>query len=110
VAVRRGIRIAVFLAFSLTCAGIAHSEDADRLTVMVRDGEVLFHGAALDVDQLQSQLTASGLQGSRIYLRLGSGAKSVFIDRVVKAIRSAGFTDIVLLGPSGMEKALDPPV
>jgi biopolymer transport protein ExbD len=110
VADRRGFRLAAFLAFSLAFAGASHAEDADRLTVMIRDGEVLFHGVELDVDQLQSQLTASGLQGSRIYLRLGSGAKSVYIDRVVKAIRSAGFTDIVLLGPSGMEKALDPPV
>ena len=107
---RRPFWLAAVLAVSLSLARVAAAEDTERLTVMIRDGEVLFHGAELDVEQLQSQLTASGLQGSRVYVRLASGANSVFIDRVVSAIRSAGFTDIILLGPSGMEKALEPPV
>ncbi|MDB5396606.1 MAG: hypothetical protein JWM91_4112 [Rhodospirillales bacterium] len=105
-----GLRFAACLVLFVITTGGVHAEATDRLTVTVRDGEVLFHGADLDVDQLQSQLTATRRQGSRVYLRIGSGAKSVYIDRVIKAIRSAGFTDIVLVGPSGLEKDLDPPV
>ncbi len=88
----------------------AHGEDSDRLIVFIHDGEVLFHGAELDLDQLKTQLAATGKQGSKLYLRIGSSAKSVYVERVVKAVREAGFTDIAILGPSGMEKDLDPPI
>ncbi len=106
------MRLAILLSllFAIAPAYAADKTDADRLTVTVRDGEVLFRGADLDVDELRSQLVATGRAGERVYVRIGPGAKSVYIDRVVKAIRAAGFADIAIVGPSGMEKDLDPPV
>jgi biopolymer transport protein ExbD len=105
-----GIRCLALLAVLFVTSSVAHAEEPDRLTVFIHDGEVLFHGTELDLDQLKTQLTATGKQGARIYLRIGSSAKSVYVDRVVKTVQEAGFTDIAILGPSGMEKDLDPPV
>jgi biopolymer transport protein ExbD len=105
-----GIRCLAFFAVLVVALNSAHAQDADRLIVFIHDGEVLFHGAELDLDQLKAQLTATGKQGSKLYLRIGSSAKSVYVERVVKAVREAGFTDIAILGPSGMEKDLDPPI
>lgn len=103
-------RLAAFFLFLIVLTGSSRAEDAAPLTVTVQDGDVLFHGAALDLDQLQSQLSATGRKGARVYLRIGSNAKSVYVDRVIAAIRAAGFANIAILGPPGMEKDLDPPV
>ena len=107
---RIGVRFAAFFLLLVVLTGSSRAEDAAALTVTVHDGGVLFHGADLDLDQLQSQLAATGRQGARVYLRIGSNAKSVYVDRVIAAIRAAGFADIAILGPPGLEKDLDPPV
>ncbi len=104
------IRCLTLLAALIAAPTIAHAAEPDRLIVVIHDGEVVFNGADLDLDQLKAQLTATGKQGARVYLRIGASATSVYVDRVVKAVREAGFADIAIVGPSGMEKDLDPPV
>ena len=99
------------LAFALSLAAPAHAaDDTSPLTVIIEDGDVLFQGANLDLDQLQARLTASGRQKEKIYFRIGPNAKTVFVQRVIDAIKAAGFADIGMVPPPGMEKALEPPV
>ena len=98
------------LALSLFLAAPAHADDPKPLTVIIEDGDVLFQGANLDLDQLQARLTASGRQKEKIYFRVGPNAKTVFVQRVIDAIKAAGFADIGMVPPPGMEKAPEPPV
>jgi biopolymer transport protein ExbD len=87
---------------------------ADRstepLTVTIEDGEVLFRGANLDLDQLKTQLAATGRQRERIYFRMGPHAKTAYTERVIAVIKAAGFSDIAVLPPPGLgKKAPEPP-
>ena len=78
--------------------------DDQPLTVFIQDGEVLFQGMELDIDQLTERLKATGRQKERIYFRLGPNAKTAFTKRVVAAIEAAGFNEIAVMPPPGLGK------
>jgi biopolymer transport protein ExbD len=103
-----------FTAAALFAAAIAIAParaDEQPLTVTIEDGEVLFQGSALDTDQLTEKLKATGRQKERIYFRLGPNAKTVYAKRVIAAIKAAGFTDIAVMPPAGLnKKAPEPPL
>jgi hypothetical protein len=46
---------------------------------------------------LKTQLAATGRQKERVYSRMGPNAKSTCAQRVIDAIKRAGFADIALL-------------
>jgi biopolymer transport protein ExbD len=79
----------------------ARADDAAGLHVVVHDGDVIFQGVSMDVDQLQAKLATGGRQGDPLYFQVGSNAKSVYISRVLRAVRAAGFTHVVIVGPDG---------
>jgi biopolymer transport protein ExbD len=93
-------------------AGPAYPDKStEALTVTVEDGEVLFQGANLDLDQLKAQLVATGRQKERIYFRMGPHAKTAYIERVIAVIKGAGFSDIAVLPPPGLgKKDPEPPL
>jgi len=106
----RGARLAVVVTL---IGGVTRADDkpAEPLTVIVEDGEVLFKGANLDLDQLKAQLAATGRQSERIYFRMGAHAKTAYTQRVVEAIKAAGFADIAVMPPPGLgEKDPEPPL
>jgi biopolymer transport protein ExbD len=82
----------------------AADKPTEPLTVIIEDGDVLFQGANLDLDQLKAQLIATGRQTERIYFRMGANAKTAYTQRVVEAIKAAGFTDIAVQPPPGLGK------
>jgi biopolymer transport protein ExbD len=82
----------------------AADKPAEPLTLIVEDGDVLFQGANLDLDQLTAQLIATGRQKERIYFRMGPNAKTAYTQRVVEAIKAAGFADIAVQPPPGLGK------
>jgi biopolymer transport protein ExbD len=82
----------------------AVDKPTEPLTVIVEDGDVLFQGANLDLDQLKTQLAATGRQKERIYFRMGPNAKTAYTQRVVEAIKAAGFADIAVQPPPGVGK------
>jgi biopolymer transport protein ExbD len=88
----------------------AEDKPAEPLTVLVEDGDVLFQGSSLDLDQLKAQLAATGRQKERIYFRMGPNAKTAYTKRVVEAIKAAGFTDIAVMPPAGLGKEPEPPL
>ncbi len=88
----------------------ADDKGAPPLTVLIEDGEVVFQGAALDLDQLKAQLAATGRQKERIYFRMGPHAKTAYTERVIDTIKAAGFTDIAVLPPPGLGGGPEPPV
>lgn len=88
---------------ALTAIAPAHADD-QPLTVFIQDGEVLFQGVELDVDQLTEKLKATGRQKERIYFRMGPNAKTAYTKRVIAAIEAAGFTDIAVMPPPGLGK------
>jgi biopolymer transport protein ExbD len=89
----------------------AADKPAEPLTVIVEDGDVLFQGASLDLDQLKAQLIATGRQNERVYFRMGPNAKTAFTQRVVEAIKAAGFADIAVMPPPGLgKKDQEPPL
>ena len=88
---------------ALTAAPPARADD-QPLTVFIQDGEVLFQGMELDIDQLTEKLKATGRQKERIYFRMGPNAKTAYTKRVVAAIEAAGFTDIAVMPPPGLGK------
>jgi biopolymer transport protein ExbD len=105
----RGARLAVVVAL---IGGVARADNkpAEPLTVIVEDGDVLFQGASLDLDQLTAQLTATGRQKERVYFRMGPNAKTGYTQRVVEAIKAAGFSDIAVMPPPGLgKKKPEPP-
>ena len=77
---------------------------SEPLTVIIADGEVLFQGVSLDTDQLTEKLIATGRQKERIYFRMGPNAKTAYTQRVVEAIKAAGFADIAVQPPPGLGK------
>jgi biopolymer transport protein ExbD len=99
--------LAVGLMFST-----AHADDkaAPPLTVIIEDGQVLFEGASLDLDQLKTRLAATGRQKERSYFRMGPHAKTAYTERVIDTIKAAGFTDIAVMPPPGLGKGAEPPV
>jgi biopolymer transport protein ExbD len=101
--ISRGVKLAVAAAL---IAGVARGDDkpAEPLTVIVEDGDVMFQGASLDLDQLTAELTATGRQRERVYFRMGPNAKTSYTRRVVEAIRAAGFSDIAVMPPLGLGK------
>jgi len=112
--VKSGIRHWVYpiaLVFFLAVS-VARAEDiaSEPLTVVIADGEVLFQGVSLDTDQLTKKLKATGRQKERIYFRMGPNAKTAYTQRVVEAIKAAGFADIAVQAPPGLgKKELEPP-
>jgi biopolymer transport protein ExbD len=98
------LRLAALAAGLVISAAQADDKPAPSLTVIIEDGEVLFQGAALDLDQLKTQLAATGRQKERIYFRMGPHAKTAYTERVIAAIKAAGFTDIAVLPPPGLGK------
>lgn len=82
----------------------AADKPTEPLIVTIEDGDVLFQGANLDTDQLTAQLKATGRQMERIYFRMGPHAKTAYTERVIAAIKAAGFTDIAVLPPPGLGK------
>ena len=82
----------------------AADKPAEPLTVIVEDGDVLFQGANLDLDQLKAQLIATGRQKERVYFRMGPNAKTAYTKRVVAAIEAAGFHDIAVMPPPGLRQ------
>ena len=89
------------LAGILMLASSVRADDPPQLRLVVHDGNVSFQGDNLDVEQLQAKLAASGRQTDPLYFQVGANAKSVFISRVLRAVRAAGFTHVVILGPDG---------
>jgi len=87
----------------LTAPAPARADD-QPLTVFIQDGDVVFQGMELDIDQLTEKLKATGRQTERIYFRMGPNAKTAFTKRVVAAIEAAGFTDIAVMPPLGLGK------
>jgi biopolymer transport protein ExbD len=103
------IRPAVVAALIAIPASAA-DKSTDPLTVTIEDGDVLFQGANLDTDQLTAQLKATGRQKERVYFRMGPHAKTAYTERVIAAIKAAGFTDIAVLPPPGLgKKDSEPP-
>jgi biopolymer transport protein ExbD len=100
------IRNGAWLAIVILSAIPAHADEkpAEPLTVIVEDGDVLFQGANLDLDELKIQLIATGRQKERIYFRMGPNAKTAYTQRAVEAIKAAGFTDIAVQPPPGLGK------
>ena len=88
----------------------ADDKSAPPLTVLIEDGEVQFQGANLDLEQLKSQLAATGRQKERIYFRMGPHAKTAYTERVIDTIKAAGFTDIAVMPPPDLGKEAEPPV
>ena len=88
---------------ALIAIAAAHADD-QPLTVFIQDGEVLFQGMELDIDQLTEKLKATGRQKERIYFRMGPNAKTAYTKRVIAAIEAAGFTDIAVMPPPGLGK------
>jgi biopolymer transport protein ExbD len=88
----------------------AQAADEPLLTVLIQDGQVLFQGADLDLDELKAKLAATGRQKERVYFRVGPNAKSAFVQRVIDTIKAAGFADIAVMPPPGLGKDSEPPV
>lgn len=88
----------------------AHADAPQPLTVIIEDGQVLFQGADLDLDELRMRLAQTGRQKERIYFRAGPNAKSAYVQRVIDTIKAAGFADIAVMPPPGLGKAAEPPV
>jgi len=97
--------LAVGLIFST-----AYADNPQPLTVIIEDGQVLFQGADLDLDELKSKLAATGRQKERVYFRVGPNAKSAYVQRVIDTIKAAGFADIAVMPPPGLGKDPEPPV
>ena len=89
---------------ALLTAFLPARADDQPLTVFIQDGEVLFQGRELDVEQLTETLKATGRQKERIYFRMGPNAKTAYAKRVVAAIAAAGFTDIAVMPPPALGK------
>ena len=100
---RASARLAI-VAVLISISANAADKPAEPLTVIVEDGDVLFQGANLDLDQLKTQLAATGRQKERIYFRMGPNAKTAYTQRVVDAIKAAGFADIAVMPPPGLGK------
>ena len=90
--------------FAVLIAPAPARADDQPLTVFIQDGDVVFQGMELDIDQLTEKLKATGRQTERIYFRMGPNAKTAFTKRVVAAIEAAGFTDIAVMPPPGLGK------
>ena len=100
-----GVRALACAALFAACIALSPARADDQpLIVFIQDGEVLFQGAELDVDQLTEKLKATGRQKERIYFRMGPNAKTAYTMRVVAAIEAAGFTDIAVMPPRGLGK------
>lgn len=96
------IRLALI---AVLIAGPTYADKStEPLAVVIEDGEVLFQGASLDLDQLKTQLVATGRQKERIYFRMGPHATTAYTERVIAAIKAAGFADIAVLPPPGLGK------
>ncbi len=95
----------------LSAVSVVRAEDSASgpLIVFIQDGEVLFQGKALDIDQLTETLKATGRQKERIYFRMGPNAKTAYTKRVIAAIEAAGFTDIAVMPPPGLGKTKPEP-
>jgi hypothetical protein len=101
----------IALVFCLAVS-VIRAEDiaSEPLTVIIADGEVLFGGVPLNTDQLTEKLKGTGRQKERIYFRMGPNAKTAYTQRVVEAIKAAGFTDIAVMPPPGLgKKEPEPP-
>ena len=94
--------LAIFALLVIALSARAGNKPAEPLTVIVEDGDVLFQGANLDLDQLKTQLAATGRQKERIYFRMGPNAKTAYTQSVVDVIKAAGFADIALQPPPGL--------
>jgi biopolymer transport protein ExbD len=107
--IRVGIRL-VIAGVLIAIPAYAEDKTTEPLTVTIEDGEVSFQGADLDIDQLTAQLMATGRQKERIYFRMGPHAKTAYTERVIAAIKAAGFSDIAVLPPPGLgRKDPEPP-
>jgi biopolymer transport protein ExbD len=104
--------LCVWLAVLILVAVPSRAADqaAAPLTVFIEDGEVLFQGADLDLGELKAKLTATGRQKDRIYFRMGPNAKTAYVEQVIEAIKAAGFNDIAVAAPPGIETLPQPPV
>jgi biopolymer transport protein ExbD len=103
----RGLLLVVSL-LAVTAPTLAQSPAP--LKVIVGDGELLFDGQNLDADQLRTRLAATGRQAEKILLQIGPTAKTVYIHRALDAIHAAGFGNIALVGPTGVEIPGEPPI
>ncbi|HEX4504873.1 MAG TPA: biopolymer transporter ExbD [Alphaproteobacteria bacterium] len=100
-----GLRAVAWAVLFAALIAISPAGAADQpLTVFIQDGEVLFQGMELDLDQLTEKLKATGRQPQRIYFRMGPNAKTAYTKRVIAAIQAAGFTDIAVMPPPGLDK------
>jgi biopolymer transport protein ExbD len=98
------------LCLAVFTVAVSADASAEPLTVVVEDGDVLFQGSSLDLDQLKAQLAATGRQKERIYFRMGPNVKTAYTQRVVEAIKAAGFTDIAVIPPPGLGQKPEPPL
>jgi biopolymer transport protein ExbD len=98
-----GVNVGAILLCLVIFIASARADD-QPLTVFIHDGEVVFQGMELDIDQLTERLKATGRQKERIYFRMGPNAKTAYTKRVIAAIQAAGFTDIAVMPPPGLGK------
>lgn len=85
---------------AILAAHAARAEDAP-LRITVVDGQVIFAGANLDLDELRAALARTGRQNEILTFQVGPNAKSAYISRVLKAVRDAGFAKLSIVGPAG---------
>ncbi len=76
------------------------------LRITVVDGQVLFGGANLDVDELRAALAKAGRQSETLYFQVGPNAKSTYISQVLKAVQATGYAKLAIVGPTAPEPVL----
>jgi biopolymer transport protein ExbD len=105
------MRPAVFLLACILIVGPwtpTHAGDAARppLRIVVVDGQVVFGGANLDLDELRTALASSDHKDETLYFQVGPNAKSTYISQVLKVVKQAGFSKLAIVGPTGPETVL----
>jgi biopolymer transport protein ExbD len=85
---------------ALLLAGPIAAQTPEPLRIVVVDGQVLFAGANLDIDELRAALVKSGRQDETLMFQVGPNAKSGYISQVLKAVKDAGFTKFSIVGPT----------
>ena len=101
-------RTSLAIAAALLLAHPARAGDPapEQLRITVVDGEVLFRGTNLDLDDLRAALTATGRQSETLYFQIGPNAKSTYISRVLRVVQAAGFSKFAIVGPTSHEPVM----
>ncbi len=98
--------LAACLALSAVPTG-AQNVPSDALRIVVVDGQVLFRGANLDIEELRAALAKTGRQSETLYFQVGPNAKSAYLRQVLQALKDAGFSKLSILGPTSSSPVLN---